>query len=133
MYNFEIQNKNQTHLVAWFKNFWLYYFKYLKKLKYMYFFNFVSWCTFFVDWYWNFGSCNHFVLFHVLPHVLCISTGMIQLLQTIKIDGTNRHARSTLTVHNTDQLWVCHAFTRRKRAIMWARLLLIGMWGSLRS
>lgn len=99
----------------------------------MYFFNFVSWCRFFVYWYWNFGSCNHFVLFHVLTHVLCISTGMIQLLQTNKIDGTNRHARSTLTVHNTDQLWVCHAFTRRKRAIMWARLLLIGMWGSLRS
>lgn len=44
-----------------------------------------------------------------------------------------RPARSTLTVHNTDQLWVCHAFTRRKRAIMWARLLLIGMWGSFRS
>lgn len=53
----------------------------------MYFFNFVSWCRFFVYWYWNFGSCNHFVLFHVLTHVLCISTGMIQLLQTCAINS----------------------------------------------
>lgn len=57
---------------------------------------------------------------------------MIQQLQTNRIDGTNRHARSTHTVHNIDQLWVCHAFTRTKRAIMWARLLLIGIWGSFR-